>query len=134
MGIRAILGGKAAVRPLRTRFGTAVLAVALCGTGVALSTASSAPVGAANTNKIVVAFPVGLSPNYIFPIMPAQDFAEQNLSYFTYILFRPLYWYGKGSTTDLNEKESLALPPGYNSTDTAVTIHLKKWSWSNGQP
>ena len=99
-----------------------------------MNVASSSPAAAAKANKIVVAFPVGLSPNYIFPIMPAQDFAEQNLSYFTYLLFRPLYWYGTGSTTELNEAQSLAYPPVYNSTDTAVTVRLKKWSWSNGQP
>jgi peptide/nickel transport system substrate-binding protein len=134
MNIRAILGRKGPIRRLRRSFGAAGLALVLCSSGVALSTGTSAPAAAANSNKIVVAFPVGLSPNYIFPIMPAQDFAEQNLSYFTYLLFRPLYWYGKGTTTNLNEAQSLALPPVYNSTDTAVTIHLKKWSWSNGQP
>jgi peptide/nickel transport system substrate-binding protein len=135
MGMRAMLGRRSSGR---TRFRGGVaragLVLALGAAGLIVSAASSTPAAAANTSKIVVAFPVGLSPNYIFPIMPAEDFSENNLSYFTYLLFRPLYWYGKGSTTDLNEAQSLALPPVYNSTDTAVTITLKKWSWSNGQP
>jgi len=133
MGVRTIPGRRAGRQ--RFRFGVLVssLATVLGVTGLGVS-APATPAAAATPNKIVVAFPVGLSPNYIFPIMPAQDFAEQNLSYFTYLLFRPLYWYGEGSTTNLNEPESLAYPPSYNSTDTAVTLRLKKWTWSNGQP
>jgi len=134
MGMRVMLERKSGRRRLRGALASVGLVLALGATGLIVSATSSAPAAAANTSKIVVAFPVGLSPNYIFPIMPAQDFSENNLSYFTYLLFRPLYWYGKGSTTNLNEAESLALPPVYNSTDTAVTIKLKNWSWSNGQP
>src|SRR5580692_4063092 len=97
MGMRAILGRKSGRRGFRDGVVTAGLVLALGATGLLVSATTAAPAAAAKPNKIVVAFPVGLSPNYIFPIMPAQDFAEQNLSYFTYLLFRPLYWYGTGA-------------------------------------
>src|SRR5262245_41795901 len=115
----------------------AVLAAA-CGGSSKPSQASkptNSPAGSAvpgGTAKI--ALPAGLVPNYIFPIMPTIDYQLQNLGYFTYQLFRPLDYYGVGNTTNLNQAESLADPPVYNSTGTAVTIHLKNWKWSNGQP
>ncbi len=133
MGMRSLQGRWARLR-WRNVLAKTALALTLGATGVTIGAAVSVPATAASTNKIVVAFPVGLQPNYIFPIMPAQDFEEANLSYFTYLLFRPLYWYGTGSTTNLNEAKSLAFPPQYNSNDTAVTIRLKNWDWSNGTP
>jgi peptide/nickel transport system substrate-binding protein len=110
---------------------TTVLGASLIGVGATSVAGSGA---ASSNNKITVAFPVGLSPNFIFPIIPPQDAELANLSYFTYLMFRPLYWYGTGPTTNLDASKSLAYPPVYNSTDTAVTIRLKNYKWSDGKP
>jgi peptide/nickel transport system substrate-binding protein len=115
----------------------AVIAAA-CGGSSKPSNASQPPNSSSGSavpgGTATIGLPAGLVPNYIFPIMPTIYYQLQNLGYFTYQLFRPLYYYGVGSTTNLNQAESLADPPVYNSTNTAVTIHLKNWKWSNGQP
>jgi peptide/nickel transport system substrate-binding protein len=50
-----------------------------------------------------------------------------------FLMYRPLYW-EDGPTFQLNEAKSLALPPVYNATRTAVTITMKRWRWSDGEP
>jgi peptide/nickel transport system substrate-binding protein len=46
-------------------------------------------------------------------------------------MYRPLYWFGNGSTPTLNTSLSVAETPQYNG-DT-VTIKLKGWKFSNGE-
>ncbi len=72
-------------------------------------------------------------PNYIFPMMPSQVAGNVN-STFQYLMYRPLYSYGKNGQPVLNEQDSLALPPVYSAHDTKVTIQLKRWKWSDGTP
>ena len=50
-----------------------------------------------------------------------------------YMLFRPLYWFGLGSTPNLNPNLSLANAPVYSNSGRTVTINLKNYKWSNGQ-
>ena len=47
-------------------------------------------------------------------------------------MYRPLYWFGRGSQPVLNRSLSLANPPVFNGQK--VTITLKHYLWSNGTP
>jgi peptide/nickel transport system substrate-binding protein len=74
------------------------------------------------------------APNYIFPMTSAQVCGTNNLNQLSYMLYRGLYWYGNNYTPTVDYSYSVAEPPVWNKTDTQVTIHLKPWKWSNGQP
>jgi peptide/nickel transport system substrate-binding protein len=71
-------------------------------------------------------------PNFIFPFDSPGYLTTANVQQFQDLMYRPLYWMGKGSTPDLNDSLSLAKPPHYGSGNT-VTITLKPYRWSNGE-
>jgi peptide/nickel transport system substrate-binding protein len=72
-------------------------------------------------------------PNYIFPFMSLTFFSVSNSEQFQYLMYRPLYWFGQGSTPDLNPSLSLASSPTYSDNNTTVTINLNPYKWSNGE-
>ncbi len=72
------------------------------------------------------------TPNYIFPFTSSQYISVSNLEDFGFLLYRPLYWFGTGAAPTLNPSLSLANYPTFNGTK--VTITLKNYMWSNGQP
>ena len=76
----------------------------------------------------------GSAPNYILPLMPLQYFSVYNSSQFQYLLFRPLYWFGQNGQVHLNDRLSLANAPQYSADGTSVTMELKNYMWSDGQP
>ena len=47
-------------------------------------------------------------------------------------MYRPLYWFGNGASPTLNT--SLARQRRRSTTATTVTITMKGWKWSNGEP
>ena len=40
----------------------------------------------------------GSPPNFIFPFDPPGLFSVPNISQFQYLMYRPLYWFGQGTT------------------------------------
>src|SRR5436853_5838432 len=48
------------------------------------------------------------TPNYIFPFAQFADFSVANLTQFQELLYRPLYWFGKGAAPVLDLSRSLA--------------------------
>ena len=119
---------------LRSRFvkgmsvGVAALAVAAslsaCG-----SSSSSKP---SNTNLVRIAEPPATPPNYIFPFMGLQFFSVSNINQFQFLMYRPLYWFGKAQSPNVNYGLSLASAPVYSNGDKTVTVNLKNYKWSNG--
>jgi len=77
------------------------------------------------------ALPPSTIPNYIFPFSSSTYFSVTNAEYFQYLMYRPLYWFGNGTSPTLNTGLSLAEQPQYKGNQ--VTIHLKNWKWSNGE-
>jgi peptide/nickel transport system substrate-binding protein len=71
-------------------------------------------------------------PNYIFPMMGGTYFSVANFQ-LIYMMFRPLYWFGLGSTPLLNEGLSVAKMPVYTNGGRTVTVALKGYKWSNGE-
>ena len=97
------------------------------------STTSSPSAGApVKGGTAVMAEPPSQTPSYIFPFMAPSVSTNQNLFDFTYLMYRPLYWFGNGAQPTLNTSLSLADPATFSGTK--VTITLKHYMWSNGAP
>ena len=73
-------------------------------------------------------------PNYIFPLASGGFFSVANLSQFQFLMYRPLYWFGQDGKVQLNSSLSLASDPVYTDGGKTVTLKLKGWKWSDGQP
>jgi peptide/nickel transport system substrate-binding protein len=99
------------------------------GAGTPLPRSSSVAKG-----TITFANAPGSSPNYIFPFMPLSYFSIANGMYFQHLMYRPLYWFGTGEEPTLNLRFSLADAPVYGGHDRFVTIELKPYVWSDGEP
>ena len=74
----------------------------------------------------------GSAPDYIFPFASTAYFGVNNIVDFSFLMYRPLYWFGRGSQPVLNPSLSLAGMPVFNGRK--VTITLKHYVWSNGTP
>jgi peptide/nickel transport system substrate-binding protein len=73
-------------------------------------------------------------PNYIFPMESGVYLDVNNAGQFSSIMYLPLYWFGKNGQPVLNKTLSLAYPPVFSHNNTVVTVNMKHWVWSNGQP
>lgn len=117
---------KAAALPLMV---CAIAAAVITTTSVA--TASPQARQARSGGTVTFALPPGSQPDMILPFFSSEYVGDQ-VADFIDIMYPPLYWFdGKGST--LTEGNSLAYPPTYNKNDTAVTVKLKPWYWSDGE-
>jgi peptide/nickel transport system substrate-binding protein len=74
------------------------------------------------------------TPDYIFPFTSSAYISVSNTDLFQYLLYRPLYWFGTGNQPTVNTTKSLANLPVWSSDGKTVTITLKNFKWSNGQP
>jgi peptide/nickel transport system substrate-binding protein len=95
--------------------------------------APAASSGASTPTTVTWAEPPAAPPNFIFPFMGLAFFSVYNSENFQYLMYRPLYWFGDGSTPNLNIPLSLAATPVYDNTTNTVTIDLDNYKWSNGE-
>lgn len=110
------------------------IAAALASLGGGLLVSASTPAGAAVTKTTVrIAEPPAVVPNFIYPFMSLAYFSVVNINQFQEMMYRPLYYFGKGKTPDLNPTLSLAKTPVYSTGNTVVTITLKTYKWSDGE-
>jgi peptide/nickel transport system substrate-binding protein len=89
--------------------------------------------GAATPTSATFAEQPQAPPNYIFPFMSLAYFNVYNSEQFQYLMYRPLYWFGNGSTPNLEPALSLAENPVYSTDSKTVTVDLKPYAWSNGE-
>jgi peptide/nickel transport system substrate-binding protein len=123
-----ISGGKAALC-----VGAAALAIAVSACATSGSSSSAPPNGAPVTGgTAVMAEPPSTTPNYIWPFSSSPYFTDINTDDLQYLLYRPLYWFGRGGEPTVNYTLSLADPPLFNGDK--VTITLQHYRWSNGTP
>jgi peptide/nickel transport system substrate-binding protein len=106
------------------------LAVTACGVGGSGSGGGTPTKGGTAT----FALAPDTKANYIFPMAPIQYFSVANFDQFQVLMVRPLYWFGNNGTVALNDQLSLAAEPQYSDDGKTVTIRLKNYRWSNGQP
>ncbi|MHB1614278.1 MAG: ABC transporter substrate-binding protein [Actinomycetes bacterium] len=108
----------------------ASLAIAACGSSTTTSpSASATPI---QGGTVTWAEPPNTTPNWIFPFMSLAYFSVSNSGQFQALMFRPLYWYGNQGQAVINPTLSVAHQPVYSNGNTAVTINLKSYKWSNG--
>jgi peptide/nickel transport system substrate-binding protein len=107
-------------------------ALVLVGAGCARSGSNAAASGGKPVNGgiAVMAEPPSTTPNYIFPFTSSSYISVINASYFTNLMYRPLYWFGTGSQPTVNTALSLASLPTFSGNQ--VTVTLKPYKWSNG--
>lgn len=80
-----------------------------------------------------IAQAVSAGPYYILPITPGSFYSVYVIYDFQDLMYRPLYWFPKGGSPEIDSALSLADPPTYSNGDKTVTIHLKSgYTWSNG--
>ena len=109
-----------------------VLALAACGGGSSNSTTTNGGTKQAGGTAYWAEAPQA-TPNYIFPFAQFAYFSVANLTQFQNLMYRPLYWFGKGAAPVLDLSRSLANAPTYSQGNTVVTVDLKGWKWSNGE-
>jgi peptide/nickel transport system substrate-binding protein len=110
-----------------------VVSAAACGSGSGSGSTSGVPTGGTPVHggTATYALPPSTVPNYIFPFASSTYFSVVDSEYFQYLMYRPLYWFGNGTSPTLNTSLSLADAPQYHGRQ--VTITLKGWKWSNGE-
>ncbi len=76
---------------------------------------------------------VATKMRWIWPYVPAYRFTVTNVSKLQMPMYRPLYWFGKGDSINVQPDLSLAALPKASSDLKTYTINLKGWKWSNGE-
>ncbi len=107
----------------------AVAALLVTALGSATTQAKSSSGGVVSFAELA-----GTPPTYISPLMSSENESNANLYQFSNFMFLPLYWFGGDGEPVFNKTLSVGLPPVFSDNDTVVTITLKHWVWSNGQP
>jgi peptide/nickel transport system substrate-binding protein len=111
------------------------LAAAGCGTSSGSGHASSS--GKAVKGGIAtVALPPGVTLSWIFPFYAITNSSVYNSEQFQWLMYRPLYMFGNntGNNVAINYPLSPANPPTYSNGGKTVTVTMKGWKWSNGEP
>ncbi len=80
------------------------------------------------------ALPPGIIPTYILPFISPSAFQFNDQEWFEWLMWRPLYWFGRGAAPVVNPSLSLASLPTYSNGGRTVTITLKRYLWSDGHP
>lgn len=76
----------------------------------------------------------GFPPATIFPFTPPERIGIRNLLEFQALMYRPLYWLGRNGKPEVDPDLSLAELPEWSADGRTVTVRLKPWKWSNGEP
>ncbi|WP_298344557.1 ABC transporter substrate-binding protein [Ferrimicrobium sp.] len=112
--------------------GGAVLAA--CGSSSTSKSASTSP-SSANSSVVTMAEGAQGTPDSILPFVEPAYNTLANKGSFQNFMWPALYSYGTATDPNaLNTALSLANPPVFSNNNTVVTITLKRWKWSNGQP
>jgi len=113
-----------------------ITALAACSSSSSSNNSSSAQASGTPENGGTATFAElpATTPNYIFPFTSSAYISVSNLNLFQYLMYRPLYWFGTGNKPTVNTTKSLANLPVWSNGGKTVTITLKPYKWSNGQP
>jgi peptide/nickel transport system substrate-binding protein len=93
-----------------------------------------AQTGTAHAGTITVAEPPGATPTWIWPVTPGANGSVYTAYSFQAEMWRPLSWFPDGAAQKEDPAMSLAEDPKWSNGDKTVSITLKKWKWSDGQP
>jgi len=110
----------------------AVVVVAGVVVGITLGTSSNSSTSTTGST-ITYAEGAGANPNYIFPYMGGEYFSVDNTNQFQELMYRPLYWFGLGSSVAVVPSLSVAKMPVFSDGNTKVTLVTKGWKFADGQ-
>jgi peptide/nickel transport system substrate-binding protein len=89
---------------------------------------------AETAGTITVASPPNSAPTWILPIVTAADNSVYSVTEFDYNMYAPLYWFVNGVAPKQLPSLSLANTPTWSNNDKTVSLTLKDFKWSDGQP
>jgi peptide/nickel transport system substrate-binding protein len=126
-------------RKLRFAAVAGVAVAALVAAGCSSSSTTSAPSTSGTAVKggtATIALPPGVTYNWIFPFYAITNASVYNGEQFQWLMYRPLYMFGNNTSSDvaINYPLSPANSPVYSNGGKTVTITMKGWKWSNGEP
>jgi peptide/nickel transport system substrate-binding protein len=115
---------------------SATLALASCSGSSSTSSSVSGTSTSAPTSGGVVTFAESpdYSPTWILPFYNGAFFTIQEQGWFESLMWPPLFNQGNGQNPSVNYSTSLGNPPVYSDNNTVVTLTIKHWMWSDGQP
>jgi peptide/nickel transport system substrate-binding protein len=87
----------------------------------------------ARTGTITFAEAAGANPNYIFPYLNCAYASVNNINQFQQLMYRPLYWLGRGGSSAYVGSLSPAKTPVFRNSNKTLTISMKGWRFANGQ-
>src|SRR5260370_26264627 len=93
-----------------------------------------AQTGTPHAGTITIAEPPGATPTWIMPVTPGANGSVYTAYSFQYQMWRPMNFFPNGSSQTENKATSVANDPKWSNGDQTVTITLKNWNWSDGQP
>ena len=87
----------------------------------------------ARAGTITFAEAPGANPNYIFPYLSCAYASVNNINQFQQLMYRPLYWLGRGGSSAYVPSLSTARSPVFSNANKTLTITLKGWKFADGQ-
>jgi peptide/nickel transport system substrate-binding protein len=124
-------GRRHRTRLLWTAAGAACLLVAACTSNLSSSSSSSGTPVKGGTATFALG--IGNDFSWILPIENEANYEPWDLNV-EEALYRPLYFAGNGTSPTIDNQLSVAYPPVWSDNNQTVTIHLKHYLWSDGQP
>ena len=116
------------------RMALAAMAASALIAGLIVVAPATSGAGAATPTTATFAEQASQTPNFILPFYPGSLCSVTNIAQFMYLMYRPLYSYGTGTTPALNPKLSLANTPVFSNGDQTVTLTMKNtYKWSDGE-
>ncbi len=100
------------------------------GNGNSADSTANGPVKRGGTVTIAE---VAATPNFVFPFAPATNTDGWNVN-LTNPMWPMLVYAGDGAQSVVNPQEGLTSSITYADDDRQVTLNLKHWNWSDGQP
>src|ERR1700728_4260993 len=107
------------------------LALAACSSNASPGKSSAKPISGGTAT---FALPAGGGPNSILPLNTITVYTSTTIFDSKSPMSRPLYWFGMDGKVKVNPSLSIAQPPVFSNGGKTVTIKLKHWVWSEGQP
>jgi peptide/nickel transport system substrate-binding protein len=119
----------------------AVAALALAAAGCGASSSSGGNNSGSggkliNGGTATFALSPGVTLSWIFPFYAITNSSVYNSEQFQWLMYRPLYMFGNNTNNDvaINYPLSPASQPTYTNGGKTVTVTMKGWKWSNGEP
>jgi peptide/nickel transport system substrate-binding protein len=114
--------------------GLAVLVLAACSASSSSSGTPGASSKPSTGGTITFAESANYVPTWILPFYSGAFFTIQEQGWFENLMWPPLFNPANGASPSVNYGSSLGNEPVYSDNGTTVTVTLKHWKWSDGQP